>query len=1236
MFWEYLENTLQLSLTIVMLLVSLYQYISTQKRGWSYLVVCFLGTLVSTYHWTAYLLIMGESPNSSDAMIYIGWNVAFAVLLLLIWHIKPREERRYFHPLMLLPIPLNIYQLTLYLPYGAVNSTYQVTVLTATACLAIQSILWHRKQKQEGKETPEEARKTLLPAAVLTLVCCEFGMWTSTCMDEPVSNLYYPFSILGSLSYLFIGWAATRALGTGLKNAEAPGRKTENVLKAAYFTMVVLLCAFGGIMVGSWMRDTIQAGLQEGTEVSAYDVIPVILFIFSLVIVVFAMATVVVVYAGKKGAGRNPGGEAADDGGAARANEDGTARADSLPGFGVWAGRTEKERRRNNLIIPLLLILGLMVIMVVYTSRAINNVTVSNLHEIGEDKISGVEAKLDNYLESNKSVVRVSADTVNHMVRNGRTTEEILDYLLEESAILAEQFNEDYTGLYGYIQGEYLDGLAWVPPEGYDPVQRDWYISAVEAGGDIVIVPPYLDAQTGDIIISMCRRLSDERDVLSLDITMNSIQEMTKELQIRDKGYGFIVDNDGLIVAHPDITRKGQTLGETEEEQRFLEQMRETRDGIFEMSILGKESTVFVKPILDQWYVIISISNEELYSEHWKQMAVNVLICSVIFALIALFYFLGNRNEQNFSRKMEEMKMEEQKQAYETRVLKLEKEAADQANKAKSDFLAEMSHEIRTPINAVLGMNEMILRECDRNGSMFPADQEDAFRSISACAANIENAGKNLLSIINDILDFSKIESGRMEIAEGRYELSSLLNDVSSLIAFRAREKGLEFRIDADQMIPDALYGDIIRVRQVITNLLSNAVKYTDRGSIGLEVRSEEKEYTAGGPVTLRFTIRDTGIGIREEDIPKLFTKFQRVDLDRNSTVEGTGLGLAITRSLLEMMGGSIQVESEYGKGSVFTVLLPQTVISCEPMGSITPAADKAGAGTAAYRESFRAPEARILVVDDTRMNIEVATGLLKKTGVRADTAQSGPEALEKLQANAYDAVLMDQRMPGMDGTEVLHRLRAMKGTPNEKTPVVCMTADAVIGARERYTAEGFDDYLPKPVSGGTLEKILLKYLTAEKVTIVRQGDAGPEAADAPVCDERYRPLQDAGIEPGTGLEYCQQDKALYETLLAEYTRSAGEKTEAMQANYGAENWKEYGILVHALKSTSRMIGAETLARAAEALEKAAKEGNADYIRTHHEDAMRRYGIAAEAARKVTGTAEAAVPEDEILEFPPV
>lgn len=1232
MFWDYLESTLQLILTIVMLLGSLFQYINSKKRGWIYLVLFFLGTLVSSYHWTAYLIIMGEQPNTADAISYIGWNFAFVALLLLLWRLKTPDERRYFHPLMLLPIPINIYQLTLYLPFGGeVNSIYQVTVLTAVACLALQSILWHGKRKKDGPE------KILPSIAALVFVCCEFAMWTTSCFEKPIGNLYYLFSILASLDYIFLLWSVRRYHGTEKQGDEISGIQRENILRAVYFTMVVLLCAFGGIIVGNWMRDTITASLQEESGVRAYDTIPVVLVVFSLIIVIFAVATLIVSYFGSRMEEEDKTVPA--EGGSRdipEYTERQQARDDRAGRKKTAAFRTGKNRR-NNLILPLLIILCLMIGMVVYTSQVISRVTVTNLHEVGEDRISGVSAELETYLDSNKSVVRVTADTVDYMVRTGSTTGEILKYLQEETAILAEQFNENYTGLYGYIQGRYLDGLAWVPPEGYEPTQRAWYTEAVDGAGEIIIVSPYLDAQTGDIVISICRQLTDKKDVLSLDMTMNNIQEMVKELKIREKGFGFILNRDGMIIAHADEEKKGTYLTETEEEKEFASRVLQTRDGYFEIDIEGKSSTVFVRPILDQWFVIIAISNEELYAEHWKQLTVNVLMCTMIFILIAVFYYLGNKNEQNFSRRMEEMKMEEQRQAYETRVLKLEKEAADQANKAKSDFLAEMSHEIRTPINAVLGMNEMILRECERAEDGLPgADHEDAFRSISSCAANIENAGNNLLAIINDILDFSKIEAGRMEITEGRYELSSLLSDVSNMVSFRAREKGLEFRVDADEEIPEALYGDKVRVRQVITNLLSNAVKYTEQGSIRLQVRSKEKKYTAGGTVTLLITVFDTGIGIREEDIGNLFGKFQRLDLTRNSTIEGTGLGLAITHSLVTMMDGTIRVESEYGKGSAFTVTLPQKVVSCEPMGNIK--ATEAGCGTGAkkYRASFRAPGARVLIVDDTLMNLEVTAGLLKKTGIRSDTAQSGPEALRLLEKTAYDAVIMDQRMPGMDGTEVLRRLRGMTDNPNEKTPVICMTADAIIGARERYTAEGFTDYLPKPVSGETLERMLLKYLPKEKVTEMRQTEAEPAITlPASITEDRYLPLREAGMNAGTGLAYCQQDTAFYESLLKEYARSAPEKTRNLQQYFESRDWKQYGIQVHALKSTSRMIGAETLAKAAEALEKAAKEENGTYITNHHAGTMEQYRITAEAAARVAGTDGSDEPEDEILEFAP-
>ena len=564
------------------------------------------------------------------------------------------------------------------------------------------------------------------------------------------------------------------------------------------------------------------------------------------------------------------------------------------------------------------------------------------------------------------------------------------------------------------------------------------------------------------------------------------------------------------------------------------------------------------------------------------------------------------------------------------------RETADQANKAKSDFLAEMSHEIRTPINAVLGMNEMIRRESDLGGEGNSEEERtESFRRISEYAGNIEEAGGNLLSIINDILDFSKIEAGRMELVDNDYELNTLLSDVSNMISFRVREKGLEYILDVDEKIPNDLYGDKVRVRQIITNLLTNAYKYTRQGSVRMEVRAEEETFRPGGMITLKITVRDTGVGIRQEDMQKLFVKFQRVDLEKNSTVEGTGMGLAITSSLLAMMGGSIHVESVYGEGSAFTVLIPQRVVGMEPLGSVR-SGDRGGRRGRVYRESFHAPDARILVVDDTRMNIAVTVGLLQKTGLQIDTARNGPDALELAKENAYDLILLDQRMPGMDGIETLRRLREMKDSPSAAAPVICMTADAIIGAKEKYTGAGFTDYLPKPVTGETLEKTIARHLPAGKVTLVRcRGEQEDEPAENSPAG-RYDPMREAGIDPETGLKYCQNDAALYDSLLRDYVSGEYEKTRDLRTYLEAEDWKQYAILAHALKSTSRMIGAEELAEKAAALEAAANREDREYLRENHSGAMEKYRETTDAIRRATEYRDSgAGPEEDVLEFEP-
>ena len=571
--------------------------------------------------------------------------------------------------------------------------------------------------------------------------------------------------------------------------------------------------------------------------------------------------------------------------------------------------------------------------------------------------------------------------------------------------------------------------------------------------------------------------------------------------------------------------------------------------------------------------------------------------------------------------------------------LRREKAIAERSNAAKTDFLASMSHEIRTPINAVLGMNEMVLRESVQARDALPGDREQirkVFSDLCVYSANIESAGNNLLSIVNDILDFSKIEAGRMDIVNGPYRLSSVLNDAVNLVGFRARDKRLEFKVDLDETLPDGLCGDEPHVRQILTNLLTNAVKYTIKGRVVLSVQRDKGQPDAEGAVSLKISVRDTGIGIRREDIDKLFAKFERLDLVRNSTVEGTGLGLAITHRLLEMMNGRIEVRSEYGKGSDFTVYLRQQVVSAEPIGNFRERYEKSLQETKAYEESFRAPDARILIVDDTRMNLTVAQSLLKSTEIRIDTALSGAESIELARGAHYDLILMDQRMPVMDGTEAMQQIRAQKDGLNLETPVICLTADAVSGAKDRYLAAGFSDYLSKPIDGRALERMLMKHLPKEKLL---HRDYGAPKGDQPVSEAEaaFLGLRAAGLDPAVGLKYCQNDAVLYRSLLSDYIRAAESRLPQLQSFYEAGDWKNYGIQAHSLKSTSKLIGASSLAGIAARMEAAANEGDLAALRGGHEGMLSLYRATVQAL--VQHGAEEAGQEEtedaEILEFLP-
>ena len=397
------------------------------------------------------------------------------------------------------------------------------------------------------------------------------------------------------------------------------------------------------------------------------------------------------------------------------------------------------------------------------------------------------------------------------------------------------------------------------------------------------------------------------------------------------------------------------------------------------------------------------------------------------------------------------------------------KEDAEKANEAKSSFLARMSHEIRTPINAVLGMNEMILREA----------QSDSIREY---AVNIHNAGKVLLSIINDILDLSKIESSKMELIETDYNTGSLLLDIENMISLRAEEKNLNFKIETVGNMPKVLHGDEKRLKQCIINLLTNSVKYTHEGGVTLQVDYiDNKDDT----VNLWISVSDTGIGIKEEDLYMLFDPFTRLDMRKNKSIEGTGLGLSITKRLLEMMGGNLTVESLYGKGSTFSFVIPQKVVDREPLGDYKAAADNMETHENLERKTYVAPNAQILAVDDTRVNITVVKGLLKRLKVQFDSALSGQECLNKVKEKHYDIILLDHMMPEMEGIETLHNMQQMDEYIQNKPVVIALTANAIVGAKEEYLKEGFADYLSKPIDSVQLEDMIQKYLPDELIEYI-------------------------------------------------------------------------------------------------------------------------------------------------------
>ncbi len=777
--------------------------------------------------------------------------------------------------------------------------------------------------------------------------------------------------------------------------------------------------------------------------------------------------------------------------------------------------------------------------------------------------------EFDRYLSTNIDLIKITAYTLDGMITEKKSNDEIQDYLVGQSTAIRNAVVENYTGLYGYINGRFFSGTYWIPPEGYDSRIRPWYTKPMENPGKITILEPYVDVQSGNTMMALGKTLCDGVSVISVDVSLDQMQYLTEEAVVNGgSDIEMIIAGDGSVVTHSDIDEVGKnyftesgTLG-----SEIFKMLSESRDSYFEVDFEGENYIVYNASFQDDWYCISVHRASEVFNSLTRILIATIVIAIAIVVTIGIIIAVSGRRS-------------------------VIAERALASSEAKSAFLSNMSHEIRTPINAVLGMNEMILRE----------SREANIREYSE---NVKMAGQNLLGIVNDILDFSKIEAGKMEIIPAEYRLSAMLVDLVNMIKPRFDAKGLVLDTVFDKNAPEILFGDENRIKQVIANLLTNAVKYTEEGSVKFSM-SFEKSMDENDGVILNFSVADTGIGIKEEDLGKLFSEFERIEEKRNRNIEGTGLGLNITKHLLEMMGSSLEVKSDYGKGSVFSFTLKQKVTSWEPMGDYDEAIEKEKGRFTSYKIGFMAPKAEILAVDDNPMNLTVLLSLLKQTKVNIDTAERGEEGLNKTLEKKYDLIFLDHMMPEKDGIETLHELRSNKNNPNIDTPAICLTANAIAGAKNKYIAEGFDDYLTKPVDYSKLEEMMLKYLPKDKIEEYVPDENETEMPDG--LPENLESLDRQGIlDIYSGINNSGTIEA-YIPLIKIFCKSIDEKSEEIEKLYKDGDIKNFTIKVHALKSSARIIGATEFGEEAQKLENAGTDGDIAYINSNCDEFLEKY-----------------------------
>ncbi len=628
---ESLENILSLFCTIIALLYCIFKYIETPKRGYRYLIAFFLANFLSEYYWTTYEFVMRSSPDVSGFAAYLGWNVGYLVLLLAVFFLRHKGAKRLFHPVILLPVLANIPQFLIYIRYGGIlNNLWEVGLTTLTMIFCLQEIVYCLKNRADRKAFP------LFSVLVLVYLIVKYGMWTASCFDwsSELRNPYFYCSVLDALLCVFFGLGAKKYY-----DAENPVTEAKNASELRFQALVqtIMSLVIIGICAGGFFAVVgIKDSMADHTGFFQ-DERQIVIFLFAISAILILLVSALLFF------------------------------LTSQYRHALQSIRSMNEGKSNrlNLIITIAITLALMVFAVAYNSVVLYKTSVVSVYEDAEEEIKTTATELENYLTKAVTTLRVEADSVDLMVQNGRPIQEIEQFIVDQTTLQSEQFDENFTGIYAYINGEYLDGLNWVPPEGYEPTARDWYKTAVEANGEVVIVSPYVDAQTGSVVITIGKALSDTahgandplKNVVCLDVIVNHIQEVTQTVAVAGKGYGMVINADGFIIAHRDVENNGKNLEEIYGRE-LLDRILDTRDGRMTATINDEECTLLILPTMNQWYCVIVIDNAELLEDTSFRLAVSIMVSIITFCLISFFYYIGYRNEQISGKKVEEMNIQ--------------------------------------------------------------------------------------------------------------------------------------------------------------------------------------------------------------------------------------------------------------------------------------------------------------------------------------------------------------------------------------------------------------------------------------------------------------------------------------------------------------------------------------------------------------------------------------------------